>query len=534
MIAAILLAQWRSMRSFRSGSFSISTAFSWLSGFLFYGFWSFAAFAGQSFFKNPENSAYFPLVLSSALLVILLYWQITPIITASMGASLDLKKLLAYPIPHTKLFTIELLLRVTTCIEMPIVLIGIAIGLLRNPQMHGTLAILLAVLCFLAINLLLTAGLRNLLEQLLRRKRAKELLMFLLVAISVAPQYLLAKRLHPSDLSKWLPDSPYLPWAATAHLMLGSGYAIPALTLAVSLLLAFLFARSQFEVGLRFDGEQSRITAPSRAQTGSKTEWLFRWPAYLFPDPIAAIIEKELRCSFRTAQFRFIFAMASAFGLILYIPMRMRGVPGHSTVMSENILAFASVYAVLMLGNVSYFNSFGFERSAVQAWYSYPVPFRTTIIAKNLSALCFIACELLLVSLVAAVFRFSITPAKLLESLLVSLICALYLIAVGNIASVRLSHPMNPERVSQGGSAKAKNAIILAAFPILVLPVGLAYWARSVFGSQIVFLGILALAAIFGAVLYFIGLDTTVRIGSERRERILTDLSRGDGPVSVT
>ena len=37
-------------------------------------------------------------------LLIFLYWQIAPMVTASIGASLDLRKLLVYPIPRGKLF----------------------------------------------------------------------------------------------------------------------------------------------------------------------------------------------------------------------------------------------------------------------------------------------------------------------------------------------------------------------------------------------------------------------------------------------
>ena len=533
MISAILLAQWRSMRTFRTGGLSPSTVFSWLSGFVFYGFWCFAAFGAEEFFKNPANGQYFALVLSSGLLIVLLYWQITPIITASMGASLDLKKLLAYPIPHRKLFAIELLLRVTTCFEMPILLFGTAIGLLRNPDLGGMRnapGIVVTVSAFIALNIFLTAAFRNLLERLLRVKRTKEVLMFLVVAISILPQFLIAKHIRSTDISKWLPDSPYLPWSAASHILLRTSFAIPALTITAVLAAAYLFARSQFERSLRFDGESSRVRAFSSPQ--ARWEGLFKWPAKIFPDPIAAIIEKELRSSLRTPQFRFVFMMAAAFGLVLYLPARISS--RQNPFMAENMISFASIYGVLLLGNVSYFNCFGFERSAVQAWYSYPVPFRTTMIAKNLSALSFILVELVLVSIVAAVFRFQIVPEKVMESFAVSLICALYLVAIGNIASVRLAHALNPERVSQGGSSKAKNAIILAAFPILVLPVGLAYWARFVFNSNLIFFALLLFAATFGAILYYIGLDSAVRIGMERRERILTELSRGDGPVSAT
>ena len=261
MISAILLAQWRSMRTFRTGGLSPSTAFSWLSGFVFYGFWCFLTFGAEEFFKNRENGESFAHVLSPGLLLVLLYWQITPIITASMGGSIDLKKLLAYPIPHRKLFAIELLLRVTTCLEMPILLLGTVIGLLRNPDLGGVRnapGILVTVLAFIALNILLTAAFRNLLERLLRIKRTKELLMFVVVAVSVLPQFLIAKHVRPTDFGKWLPDSPYLPWSAASHILLRTGFAIPALTIAVVLTAAYFFARSQFERSLRFDGESGQ------------------------------------------------------------------------------------------------------------------------------------------------------------------------------------------------------------------------------------------------------------------------------------
>ena len=55
---------------------------------LFYGFWLFAAYTAQAFLANPGNQTYFEPVLSPSLLIVFLYWQITPVITATMGASL--------------------------------------------------------------------------------------------------------------------------------------------------------------------------------------------------------------------------------------------------------------------------------------------------------------------------------------------------------------------------------------------------------------------------------------------------------------
>ena len=187
MIAAILQAQWRSMRTFRAGIVG------WISGLLFYGFWAAAAFGAEAFFANPANAHLFGLALSAGLALVLFYWQITPVITASMGASLDLKKLLAYPIPHRTLFTVELLLRLTTCAEMLLVLAGVLIGLARSSAIGAFPRLLAVVLAYIAINILLSAAVRSFLERLLLRKRMKEAMMFLLIAVTIGPQFLLMK-----------------------------------------------------------------------------------------------------------------------------------------------------------------------------------------------------------------------------------------------------------------------------------------------------------------------------------------------------
>ena len=534
MIWAILEAQWRSMRTFRTSA--AAAVFGWLSRLLFYGFWTFGAVGAMYYFQSAADATQRAFVLSAGLLAALLYWQITPVITASMGGSLDLKKLLAYPIPHQKLFAIELLLRITVCLEVPMVLVGTTIGLLRNPETGGVLRGLVitgAVLLFMAINILLSAGLRSLLERALQGKRTRELGMFLVLAFTVVPQFLLVKRFRESFNPALIPDAAYLPWSAAAHLMLGRSFALPLVVLLMSVAAAYLFARRQFEISLRFDGSSAggkRLLKPASA---SRWDWAFRWPALIVPDPVAAIVEKELRSLLRTPQFRFIFLTGAAFGLIIYLPQLMSGGRNPRSFMSGNIVTFASVYGVLMLGNVSYSNCFGFERSAAQAWYSFPVTMQKTLLAKNLAAFSLILVEIILVNLTALALRFTLTPQKLFENVFVALICGVYLIAFGNLASVRMPSALNPEKVSQGGGAKAKNVVLLLFFPIVVLPVILAYWARAVFQSDLVFLGILAFAAVLGIALYVIGLDSAVSMAWKRREQILTELSRGDGPVSV-
>ena len=78
------------------------------------------------------------------------------------------------------------------------------------------------------------------------------------------------------------------------------------------------------------------------------------------------------------------------------------------------------------------------------------------------------------------------------------------------------------------------NALIMLCFPLVLSPVVMAYWARSVFDSELIFFLLLGLAAVFGAILYWVAMGSASAAAMARREKILGDLSRGEGPVSIS
>jgi hypothetical protein len=285
---------------------------------------------------------------------------------------------------------------------------------------------------------------------------------------------------------------------------------------------------------LRFDGQSGKVTKPEIKTQRGVIEKIVRYPARFLPDPIGAIFEKETLSLSRMAAFRLIFVMGCSLGVILWLPRVFNGRAASPGFMNENVLTLSSAYGVLVIGQLTYFNCFGFDRSATQAWFSLPVPIGQTLLGKNLAAAFFISLELLLTLLVTLLFRVPLTPQKIGESFLVSAIAALYLISFGNITSTRIPRALNPEKVSQGGSSKAMNALIMLCFPLVLSPVALAYWARSVFGSELIFFGLLLLAAGFGGVLYWVAMESASTAAWTRREKILSDLSRGEGPVSVS
>lgn len=535
MIAAILRAQLLSMRV-RSGRRG-GIAFSLFTGGIFYGFWAFLGWGAMIFFSSPDQAPYFVPVMTSGLAFVMLYWQIAPIISASFGASLDLRKLLAYPIPHSKLFLIEILLRVTTCAEMVVILGGAVIGLLLNPLYgpHVALYTVCGAFLFAATNILLSAGIRGWIERFFARTRLKEVMIFVLVIAGLAPQLLVYFNVKKAALMRFAPSQVVWPWAAAGRLMLHDPIGASALTGLIWLAVAFVFSRRQFERSLTFDAASVR-RAERADNTDGLMDRLFRLPSRFLPDPLAILTEKELRTLARIPRFRLVYAMSCFFGIVLFLP-RMRTnftmrPAAHPSFFIENALPLMALYGLLMLGQITYWNAFGFDRSAVQGYYTWPIRFRDVLIAKNLTVISLLIPQILVISLLGRAFHLPAGPAKILETIVVMTVSALYWLAMGNIFSVRMPRPLDPDKMNQ--MSNKMQALTIWVAPLLLLPLALAYWSRWFFESEIVFAGIVAIAAAIGAVFYYVGLDSAVNTANARREAIVMELSRADGPLSIT
>ena len=515
----------------RTGVRRAGAAFSVITGLVFYGFWTLLASGAASFFADPGNAPAFLPALSSGLLFVTIYWQLAPVISAGFGASLDLRKLLAYPIPRGKLFTVEVLLRLTSCAEMLIILAGGVAGLLRNP-LYGAKAsvfILGGALMFTATNILCSTGARYLIERLFLRSRLKEAMLFLLVVVGIAPQVFLFLNVRKSMLLRFAPAQIFWPWAAIARLMLRQPIMLSAGVSLLYLVAAWLFGRWQFERSIGYDAGSLRRSGKS-SQSRGIAEVFFRLPSRLLRDPLAALVEKELRTLARISRFRMAYAMSCVFGIVLFLPL-LRD-PRPDLFVFRNALPLMALYGLMMMGPITYWNAFGFDRSAAQGYFCWPIRFRDALIAKNIAVAFLLMPQMVAIPVVGRVARLPWSPAKFLETLVVVLIASLYWFSVGNICSVRMPRAMDPERMNQ--MANRVQALTIWTAPFLLLPIALAYWARVVLESELVFSGILLVAAMIGGVVYKVGLDSAASTASDRREAILLRLARSDGPVSVS
>ncbi len=529
MIAAILRAQLLSMRMGGRGR-----VFSVITGLFWYGVWVVVACAVYLGISGASADR-LRILLPLGALAVCLYWQAMPILSASMGSALDMRKLMVYPVPHARLFQVEVLLRLTTGVEMLMVLAGSVAGMFHRSVAMGWLS-LPAVLIYVAFNLLLASGTRSLLERLLSKRKVRELLVFMIFMLWMLPRFLFATGHRPRLTGNWthLMESVAWPWTAAAWAALGRSELPALLSLAAWTLLAAWFGRTQFERNLRFDA----VAAQATPQTNGVSPWqvaaeaFYRFPARWLRDPLAAIVEKELRSLARTPRYRMVFVMGFSFGLMVWLPMILGSRADRNSTLSHHFLTLVCVYALTLLGQVSFWNCFGFDRSAALIYFAAPQPLSQTFAGKNLAALVFIYMEVFILAGVTALFGVNPGVSQLLETLIVIGICSLYMLALGNISSVQYPRGLNPERVSQGGAASRFQALIMLLYPLSLLPVLLAYVARYAFASEIAFYLVLGFAGIVGAALYWIAMESAVATAMKHRERIMHDLSTAEGPVT--
>lgn len=530
-VYAILWAQWRIFRNYLPRSNKAGLAFTIFFGVLWYGSFLSAAVAAGFLFANANDLASIARILPGALLLGFLYWQVVPLLLMSTGSTLDSKKLLVFPIPRVQLYGLEVLLRITICGDILIVMTGAGIGLLFNRSIPGWAPLSLVV--YAVFNLMLSVGVRDLLVRLLARKLLRELAIFAFVLAAAIPQLLLTMGAG-RGLWKKLPALAAIPWPWISAAALAQGHLRPVHVIALLGWTAagYFFSRMQFERGLRFDASEQTGPASGKATAAIWAERFFRLPSLLFADPTGALIEKEIRSLARSPRFRLVFLMGFSFGLLIWLPMTSRGIGMPDSWMSRNYLAVVSVYALVLLSDVMFWNSFGFDRSGAQTYLLAPLKMVTVIAAKNLTALFFIMLEVSLVAAICAVLRFPVRAQGLIEAYAVTLTVALFLATVGNLSSIYNPKPVDPTNSFRSNAGRHTQALLMMLFPVCAVPVVLAYLARYAFRSDAAFAGVLGFDVLLGWVMLRISSESAVEAIEVRKELFIDALSRTGGPIS--
>ncbi len=530
---AIVAAQWRGWLN--KGPKSASAM--WLVYLIWYGAAALLAWLAATMLPAVKDPARLTQAVELALFGGLLYWQLIPILLASSGMALDLKRLLVYPVEPSKLFLIEVILRLSTGMEVAIILSGVAVGLWRHPDAPWWGPLIFAP--YMAFNMFLSAGIRDLLARLMAKRGIRELVVFGIVLVSALPQLLVMmfppERWKSQQVFGFLDSIPTLPlpWTMSAKTAVGDGAWWAAPVVLAWLAAGLWFGYRQFIVGLNWDKAEVKKEKPAVEEKPGRAdglkEWAYSLPSRVLPDPLGMLVEKEFRFLSRASRFRLVFLMGFSFGLIIWFPLAFRqGREGG--MMADNFLVWVSLYATLMLGDVLFWNCFGFDRQAVQAYFVVPVKFSTVLLGKNVAAVFFLFLEVTLVAVVCALLRVRVTVEKVVEAFAVTLLVSLLLVAVGNLMSVRYPRPSDPSSSWRHATNAKGQFLLLVVYPLLGIPVGLAYLARYAFGTQTAFYLALAGGYVVGAITYFVAMESAVEYAGREREATIAALSKGEGP----
>ena len=532
-LLAILWAQWRVSANFLTRARKGSLAIKWITGLLWYGAWVVAAFGAAFLTSGRVPATIIARSLPAALFFLLFFWQLFPIVMASQGAFIDLRRLLVYPIPSAHLFLLETLLRITTAVEMLLVAAGFCIGLAINKDAPWWAP--LAILAYVVFNLLLASGLKSALGLLFQKKGVREIVMFLFLGVMLTPQLLVARLdQQPATQIRWLQGASQvfqvLPWAAVSRLALGWS-AASAAAMIVWLGAAYAFARIVFERTLRL--EDSMGSSTETAPASDKPTWIDRiasLPSKVFLDPIAALVEKDIRTLARSPRFRLIFTMAATFGAIIWLPQAMRGGGGW---MTRNYATMAVLYGMLVLGEVIYWNVFGFERAGAQQWFVTPLRFRDVLRAKNVVAVMMTGLSILVLSVIILVLPVGNGLPQIADAIMAACVFLGFVLGGGNMTSVYSPKPIDGEQTWRNSGSKVQ-FLLLFVYPVLLTPVTLAYLARWATGNYWAYHGVLAAALFVSLCFYSVATETAAEVAEQRKEEIIAKLSHKEGPISIT
>ena len=531
-LRAVLWAQFRILRNFYPRTNRLSTAFATLLTVFWYALWTGLAVFVAGILRQPPANLDLPNLLSNGLLLVLAYWQLVPLILVSSGMSLDLRRLAVYPFSNGQLFWMEVLLRITVSLEMLIVLLGAAVGLVANPERTGWGTLVLVP--FVLLNLLVGVAVKDLLTRLLAQRGWRELVVLLFVSLAAMPQYVSAFGM-PAWVGSLIRMAPpvWLPWSATARLLLGQTTALSIAIVCGWSIAAYGFARWQFARSLSFDREETKAAEEAGARSGL-IEYFYCLPRRFFNDPLAALLEKELRFLSRAPRFRLVFLMGFSFGLIIWLPIAMgRLGPGSRTgFLADNFLTVVCIYALTLLAEVAFWNHLGFDRAAAQLYFLAPISYRSVIVAKNLAGFAFLLLELAAVSLVMVGLRLPLHFGQFVEALAVTLVLGLFLASVGNAGSTLYPRPVDPSQSWRSSSAGRFHTLLLVFYPLASAPILLAYAARHLTESTLAFYGVLLVGVGIGCIIYQMVLNFAAGRAERDREKIIATLSATAGPVA--
>jgi ABC-2 type transport system permease protein len=108
-----------------------------------------------------------------------------------------------------------------------------------------------------------------------------------------------------------------------------------------------------------------------------------------------------------------------------------------------------------------------------------------------------------------------------------TLVLAVFFLAFGNLTSVLLPKPIDPNQAMRRQTSGQVSLWFLLAIVVLAVPVGLAFAARWAFDSEWAFFAVMGVDLVIAAALYHVATESAIARAERDRERILDALGKG-------
>jgi ABC-2 type transport system permease protein len=492
----------------------------------------FALFEGAYSFVSSGRTAWLSLLFWG----IFLWWQLFPVIVAGFGISFEFRNLLRFPLRLSAFYLIGLAYGLAdfSAAAGLVWLIAIAAGTVAA-RLALLPAMLLVVPLFLLFNVTLERLLGSWLERLLARRRSRELFFAAFILLMVSLQLLgpLMSRYGNSVgplITRLLPYfAPLPPTLAGSAIDAASTGNVATMFLDAAGISLYLLTVSAL-LWLRF---AAQVRGEELSETPSASRSLSHAPMSreadsdalrLLPPQVAAVVRKEVHYLVRNG-----FAAL----LLLLPPILVFTLISQATMLSgfkkgiSSDAFFPSLvgYIILILMAPAY-NSFAYENTGVQTYFTSPLRFRNVFLGKNFVQVSLIAAELTL-----CILAFSYRVGLPSMHVFMATLAAIAFTVIGQLSIANWSSLNFPRKLAFGqvhGQRQSGMAVLVAfgaqilLFGISSLILMLGRWTGDRWLPAKAFV-LLAAAAVGG---YFASLDALTAYAEKKKEKLIEALCK--------
>jgi len=539
LIAAL---RWRMLRNSlrrRNAKWDlVGTIFSGVIGTIFALGVSAAFSAGAYFLVKNQRPEWLALLFW----IILVFWQIFPIFVAGFGQHFAFRNLLRFPLDLGSFYVVSLAYGLADFTALSSVCWLVAIIAGATKAQHGLLPALVVIgFIFLVMNVALERLTGSLLERLLARRRTRELLFALVIALSVGAQF------AAQAIDRWgRSAAPWVKWMLPYFAVFPPGLAGRAAGAAAAGNYAAVLANVGglaiyalviggllwLRLAAQYGGEELSETAAPAASRATDARAVIEYAGkdflWLSP-PVGAVLRKEFNY-LRRNSLVFLNLFVPPLVLLLVtsnLSSVARRHPGQMAQWTSSDLFMPGMlaYLILILTAPAY-NCFAYEGHGIKTYFTSPVRFRDVFAGKNLLLVIVLSLELGL----CLVMLTRKLGAPTLPKLIATLIAVVFSVS-GQLIVANWSSLGFPRKLEYGSmrNQRASGMAVLLAFGTQILLAGISSviflagrWMENPWLPVGVF-AVLAVAALGG---YFSSLDALSELAEKKREVLIDALCR--------